>query len=100
MLKLQKNKIEEVGRKYNMNSQESMKAYYKICQFLAETISSTPRNENGTYEPESFKTIGISGFGKLYPNKLKVIQINKALLASKARKNKIDGNNKRDQAKV
>jgi|TARA_R110000796_G_scaffold105400_1_gene215448 hypothetical protein len=88
MLKQQKIKINEVGKKHNMTSQDSLKAYYKICEFIAETISSTPRNDNGTYEPESFKTIGLPGFGKLYPNKLKVIQINKALVASKARANK------------
>ena len=88
MLKQQKSKIDAVGKKHNMTSQDSMKAYYKICEFIAETISSTPRNDNGTYEPESFKTIGIPGFGKLYPNQLKVIQINKALIASKAKKKK------------
>jgi hypothetical protein len=88
MLKQQKIKITEVGEKHNMTSQDSMKAYYKICEFIAETISSTPKNDDGTYEPESFKTIGLPGFGKLYPNTLKIIQINKALVASKAKKKK------------
>ena len=59
MLKQQKIKINEVGKKHNMTSQDSLKAYYKICEFIAETISSTPRNDNGTYEPESFKTVGL-----------------------------------------
>ena len=92
MKKIQNKIIEQVGAKNNMSKQDSMKAYYKICEFLSHTISSTKRNDDGTFNPDNFKVLHITNFGKFVPNKLKVIQMNKALLAKKS-KNKNDRNN-------
>jgi len=93
MKKAQSSKIENVGSKNNMSKQESMKAYYKICEFFAHTISTTERNEDGTFDPEKFKVLHITNFGKFVPNRLKVIQMNKALVAKKAKRNNNDSNN-------
>ena len=85
MNKRQQSKIESVGRDCNMSKQDAMKAYLKICEHLKNSIASTPKQEDGTYNPEDFKTIHIYGLGKFVPNKLKIININKALLMSKKR---------------
>lgn len=77
---IEKNIIDKLAKKHGMTKEQASDIYSQFGKFIRDSMEECEKNEDGTFDPESFKVIHISGFGKIVPNEARIKQINKSKL--------------------
>jgi hypothetical protein len=74
---IEKNIIKNVAKQQGINIEAATEAFNQIGKFTKSCLEESTKNDDGTFDPDSFKVIHISNFGKIVPNNRKIKEINK-----------------------
>ena len=85
--------ISRIAKSHGVSIEAAIEVYNHIGKFTKDAMEEAEKNEDGTFDPESFKVIHLSNFGKIVPNTRKIKEINK----KKKIKNKSNNNKIRKQ---
>lgn len=78
--------IINIGKKYGISKSQALEIWELGMKKIKLTITDPEKKKDGFYDPEKFKTIYITGFGKFIPDKRKIRHANMCLKTNEENK--------------
>lgn len=82
MRKIEKIIIDRLATKHNISKEQAVNIYLHYGAFIKQSLEECTKDEDGVFNPDSFKVVHLTGFGKIIPSRKKINIINNLKIKS------------------